>query len=153
MTMPSERRRALRWARSVLEAVRNDPGLPPDRRPTVVAVLDALPDDRMVATCFLEEDEARLPAHLKAIEAAQGVLSWASHHPLLTEQTRHAATVTHRHFPQPFEMSKAAVPMAPRDWVDFYLLRDLDPESMRREWMALGVSNADLLSDRLADAS
>lgn len=153
MTMPSERRRALRWARAVLEEVRNDPGLPAELRSDIASVLADFPDDRAVATCFLEEDDSRIRAHLEAIEAAHGALSWAKCHPLLTDQTRNSAAVTHRHFPQPLEMSKSAFPMPPRDWVEFYLLRDLEPGSTQRELLELGVANTHLLCDRLAEAT
>lgn len=98
--MPSERRRALRWGRAVLHDIANDPGVPAALAMDAANVLAAFPDDRAVATCFLEHDDQQLQRHLVAIEAAQTVLSQACRCPELSEQTRSSAAATDRHFPQ-----------------------------------------------------
>ncbi|WP_144290003.1 BPSL0761 family protein [Ideonella sp. A 288] len=150
MTMPSERRRALRWTWAVLQDISNDAGVPAALGADVAAALAAFPNDRAVATCFLEEDDERLQRHLAAIEVAQEILNRARRCPDLTQQTRAAAVATDRHFPQNWEMSKAPWPMPPRDWVEFYLLQDMDAEAMRRELLERGIADKDLACERLA---
>ena len=56
-----------------------------------------------------------------------------------------------RHFPQRSELlSKASWPRSPRDWVEFYLLMDMDAETMRQELLRLGITNIDAACARLA---
>lgn len=148
MTMPSERRRALRWGRAVLEGIRADPGVPAGLRADVDAVLATFPNDRAVATCFVEEDDSSLRGHLAAIEAAQQILVWAKCCPDLSQQTQLAAAAADRHFPQSWEMSKAPWPLPPRDWVGLYLLRDTDAETMRQELLAQGILDAVVVCTR-----
>ena len=94
MTIPSERRRALRWARATLEDIHSDPGASAEVKAEAAAVLAAFPDDRAVATCFLEQDDDNLARQLVAIEAAQEVLWRASRCPELSEQNRLASEAT-----------------------------------------------------------
>ena len=151
MTTPAERRRALRWARSTFEAIYNDPGASAEVKADTAAVLAAFPDDRAVSTCFLEQDDDNLARHLVAIEAAQEVLWRASRSTGLSEQTRMAIEATDRHFPPRSELlSKASWPRSPRDWVEFYLLMDMDAETMRQELQRLGITNIDAACARLA---
>ena len=152
MTMPSERRRALRWARATLGDIQSDPGAPAELKSDVAAVLAAFPDDRAVATCFLEQDDDNLARQLVAIEAAQEVLWHASRCPELSEQTRIASEATDRHFPQRWELSNASWTRSPRDWVELYLLRDMDAETMRQELLQLGITNIDAACARLSRA-
>lgn len=150
MTMPSERRRALRLARAVLESIANDLKVPEVLAADVAEVLTEFPEDRAVATCFVEDDEVRLRRYLGAIEAAQKILVQAKCCPDLSHKTRASAAATERHFPQIWEMSKAPWPLPPHDWVEFYLLRDLDGETMRLELLQLGLPDTDLACKRLA---
>ncbi len=149
MTMPSERRRALRWARAVLQDIRDDPGVPAALGADAAAVLAGFPDDRAVATCFVEEDDEHLKRYLESIEAAHDILTRAKRCPDLTEQTRIAALATDRHYPQRWEMSEPPRPIIPCNWVEFYLLRDLDAETMRLELLELGIADPDLACERL----
>jgi hypothetical protein len=150
MTMPCERRRALRWARATLKGIHNDAGASPEVKAEAGAALAAFPDDRAVATCFLEQDDDNLARHLVAIEAAQKVLWRASGCPELSEQTRIASEATDRHFPQCWELSEASWTRSPRDWVELYLLRDMDAEAMWQELLQLGITNIDAACARLA---
>jgi hypothetical protein len=150
MTMPSERRRALRWGRSTLEDICNDPGVSVELKSEVDAVLAAYPNDRAVATCFLEQDDEKLARQLAALEAAQDILWRSSRCPELSEKTRFAVKVTDRHFPQRWELSEEARLRPPRDWVEFYLLRDMDAETMRQELLQLGITDIDATCSRLA---
>jgi hypothetical protein len=150
MTMPSERRRALRWGRSTLEDIGIDPGVAAELKEEVDAVLAAFPDDRAIATCFLEQDDEKLARQLVALEAAQDILWRAGRCPELSERTRFAAQATDRHFPQRWELSQAPGPRSPRNWVEFYLLRDMDAETMQRELLELGITDIDAACARLA---
>jgi hypothetical protein len=147
--MPSERRRALRWGRAVLQKIANDPGVPAELAAEVVEVLAVFPDDRAVATCFLEQDDELLQQHLATIEASQEILAKACRSPELGDQTRFAAATTDRHFPQPWEMSKAPGQLPPRDWVELYLLRDLSVVAMRQELLQLGITDIERVCERL----
>jgi hypothetical protein len=129
--------------------ITNDPGLPAELAAKVAGVAAAFPDDRAVATCFLEQDDERLQQHLATIEAAQEMLAQACRCPELSEQTRFAAATTDRHFPQPSEMSKAPGQLTPRDWVELYLLRDLCVVAMRQELLQLGITDIDRVCERL----
>lgn len=129
----------------------NNPGVPPALKADVEHVLAAFPDDRAVATCFLEQDEDQLQRHLAAIEAAQKMLDRARRCLELNERTRSSAVVTDRHFPQDWEMSKSLCPLSAREWVDFYLLRDLSVETLRQELLQLGLTNIDTVCERLGD--
>lgn len=129
--------------------IANDPGVPAALAVDAANVLAAFPEDRAVATCFLEQDEERLQRHLVAIEAAQKVLSQACRCPELSEQTRSSVVATDRHFPQCWEMSKAPWPLPPRAWVEFYLLRDLTAETMQQELQQLGIADTDRVCERL----
>lgn len=132
-----------------MQVVRNDPGVPPDLAADVDDVLATFPDDRAVATCFLERDEERLQRDLAAIEAAQEVLGRARRCIDLSERTRSSVVATDRHFPQNWEMSKAPWPLSSREWVEFYLLRDLSVETMQRELLQLGFTDIDMVCARL----
>lgn len=149
MTTPAERRRALRWARSTFEDICNDPGASAEVKAGAAAVLAAFPDDRAVATYFLEQDDDELARQLVAIEAAQQVLWRASRSPGLSEQTRMSIEATDRHFPQRSELSKESW-MSPREWVEFYLLMDMNAKTMRQELLRLGITNIDAACERLA---
>lgn len=150
MTTPAERRRALRWARSTFEDICNDPGASAEVKAGAAAVLAAFPDDRAVATCFLEQDDDDLARHLVALEAAQEVLWRASRSPGLSEQTRMSVEATDRHFPQRFELSKESWTLSPRDWVESYLLLDMSAKTMRQELLRLGNTNIDAACEQLA---
>jgi hypothetical protein len=130
--------------------IQSDPGAPAEFKSDVAAVLAAFPDDRAVATCFLEQDDDYLARQLVAIEAAQEVLRRASRCPELSEQTRIASEATDRHFPQRWELSKAGWTWSPRDWVELYLLRDMDAETMRQELLQLGITKIDAVCARLS---
>jgi hypothetical protein len=149
MTMPSERRRALRWGRSTLEDICNDPAVSAELKAEAVGVLAAFPDDRAVATCFLEQDDQSLALNLAAIEAAQDIFWRTSRCPELSEQTRFAAKATDRHFPQRWELSDPPWTRSPRNWVEFYLLRDMDADTMRQELLQLGITDIDVPCARL----
>jgi len=153
MTTPAERRRALRCARATFEGICSDPGAPAEVKAESAAVLAAFPDDRAVATCFLEQDDDDLARQLVAIEAAQEVLWRTSRSLGLSEQTRMAVEATDRHFPQRFELSKSSWTRSPRDWVEFYLLRDMDAETMRQELLRLGITNIDAACARLVQST
>ena len=88
----------------------------------VNSVLAVFPDNRAMATCFLEQDDESLSRQLEAIAAAQSIFRRASQCPELNERTRFATKATDRHFPQGWEIGTAA---APRQWVAFYLLRNV----------------------------
>ena len=151
MKTPAERRRALRWARSTFEDICNDPGASAELKAGAAAVLAAFPDDRAVATCFLEQDDDDLARQLGAIEAEQEVLWRASRSPGLSEQTRTSVEATDRHFLQRYELSKENwTPLSPRDWVEFYLLLDMNAKTMRQELLRLGITNIDAACERLA---
>jgi len=150
MTMPSERRRALRWGRATLEHIGNDPGASAALKADAASVLAAFPDDRAVVTCFLEQDDTSLARQVVAIAAAQDILSRACQCPELSEQTRFAAKATDRHFPRAWELSKAPWPQSPRGWVEFYLLRDMDVETLRQESLQMGIADIDTACARLA---
>ena len=105
-----------------MESLCRDPGAPPVLRAETAAVLAAFPDDRAVVACFLEQDDESLAKQLEAIAAAQRIFRRASQCSELSEPTRFAAKATDRHFPQGWEIGTAP---APRQWVAFYLLRDV----------------------------
>jgi hypothetical protein len=153
MTMPSERRRALRWGRATLECIGNDPGTPSELKVDAISVLAAFPGDRAVATCFLEQDDECLVRQLAAIEAAQDILRRACVCEELSEQTRFAAKATDRHFPQSWELSRAPWPQSPRGWVEFYLLRNMDAATLRHECLEIGITDADAACARLGSTT
>lgn len=138
MTMPSERRRALRWGRKTLEDIGNDPGAPTALKAEATASLLEYPDDQALVTCFLELTDERLARQLTAIAVVQGIFQRAAQCPDLGEQTRFAARATNRHFPQCWELSA----LAPREWVAFYLVRDMNAEEVKRAWPEIGLSTA-----------
>ena len=151
MTTPAERKRAQRWARSTFEDICNDLGASAEVKAGAAAVLAAYPDDRALATCYLEQDDDNLAQHLVPTEAAQEVLWRASRCPQLSDRTRIAVEATDRHFPQRSELlSRASWLRSPRDWVELYLLMDMDAETMRQELLRLGITNIDAACARLA---
>jgi hypothetical protein len=147
MTMPAERRRALRWANESLRAIAEDKGIPRHLKAEIDALLQAFPDDRTLATCFLEQQDEAIPAMLASIKAAQAIFESAGRCPALSEQTRRMARVVDRHFPQPEELGTAWPFSDGRGWVEFFLLRDLDVPELQRELQGLGIGN---LSEAMA---
>lgn len=141
ITMPSERRRAMRWARATLQSICEDPIASPELRSEAVAVLAEFPDDRDVATCFLGQDDEGLAQGLTAVSAAQELFQRARCSDL-SGQTQSAVAATCRHFPQSWEMSGALWSRSPRAWVEFYLLRDL-AETSRLECTQVGAMSTD----------
>jgi hypothetical protein len=141
MTMPAERRRALRWSNESLREIADDPGVPRHLKDAIESVLQTFPDDRTLTTCFLEQQDEAIPAMLTSIEAAQLIFSSASRCLELTDKTRRMALVVDRHFPQPDELSTSWPCFEGRYWAEFYLLRDLDVPELQAELQGLGIEN------------
>lgn len=141
MTIPAERRRALRWASQALREIAADPGASAHLKAEVEALMETFPDDRTLATCFLERHEKSIPSMLTSIEAASLVLAVASRCLELGDDTRRMACTIARHFPHPVELRTAGAVFDARSWVDFHLLRDLDAKALQQELEALGIEN------------
>lgn len=144
MTQPSERRRALRWGRDTLAAIMADPGVPPGMRQEAEATVAAYPDDRSIATCFLEVDDLQLEQHLSVLLKTHELLKQGSSCPSLSRETRMEARATDRHFPQCAELARGNLAITkPRQWVAFHLLRDMDTASLHAELQGLGIADPD----------
>lgn len=149
MTMPFERRRNLLRGRKTLQLIANDPDTPPGLKAEALAVLAKFPDDRALATCFLECEDGNLDGLIETLAAAHRALQQAMTCDALSVDVRHAALATERHFPKQTELSSETGRMSPRRWIAAYLLSDTTVDELCAEWRRLGIEDTEAASARL----
>lgn len=133
-----------------MAAIMADPGVPPGMWQEAEAIMAAYPDDRSIATGFLEVDDLQLEQHLSVLLKTHDLLKQGGSCQSLSHQTRMEARATDRHFPQRAELARGDLAVAkPRQWVAFHLLRDMNTASLHAELQRLGIAHPERACARL----